>query len=91
MKDEQIDIFCSSFIPRLLILTTGHRPLTTDLRPLTAMNDSDFIKFVAENRVFAMLRAASAESALRAAEAAIIGGLKLVEVSLSTPGEFRVI
>src|ERR1051325_7692684 len=91
MKDEQIDIFCSSFIPRLLILTTGHRPLTTDLRPLTAMNDSDFIKFVAENRVFAMLRAASAESALRAAEAAIIGGLKLVEGSISTPGEFRVI
>jgi 2-dehydro-3-deoxyphosphogluconate aldolase / (4S)-4-hydroxy-2-oxoglutarate aldolase len=55
------------------------------------MNDSDFIKFVAENRIFAEVRAESAESALRAAEAAIIGGIKLIEVSLSTPGEFRVI
>jgi 2-dehydro-3-deoxyphosphogluconate aldolase/(4S)-4-hydroxy-2-oxoglutarate aldolase len=55
------------------------------------MNDSDFIKFVAETRIFAMVRAESAESALRAAEAAIIGGLKLIEVSLATPGEFRVI
>ena len=55
------------------------------------MNDSDFIKFVAENRIFATVRADSAEAALRAAEAAIIGGIKLLEVSLSTPGEFRVI
>jgi 2-dehydro-3-deoxyphosphogluconate aldolase/(4S)-4-hydroxy-2-oxoglutarate aldolase len=55
------------------------------------MNDSDFIKFVAENRIFAMACADSAELALRAAEAAIIGGLKLIEVSLATPGEFRVI
>ena len=55
------------------------------------MNDSDFIKFVSENRIFAVVRAESAESALRAAEAAIIGGIKLIEVSLSTPGEFRVI
>jgi 2-dehydro-3-deoxyphosphogluconate aldolase/(4S)-4-hydroxy-2-oxoglutarate aldolase len=55
------------------------------------MNDSDFIKFISENRIFAALRADSAESALRAAEAVIIGGVKLIEVSLSTPGEFRVI
>ncbi|MBI3654471.1 MAG: hypothetical protein HY231_25865 [Acidobacteria bacterium] len=55
------------------------------------MNDSDFIKFVADNRVFATVRADSAEAALRAAEAAIMGGLKLIEVSLATPGEFRVI
>jgi 2-dehydro-3-deoxyphosphogluconate aldolase / (4S)-4-hydroxy-2-oxoglutarate aldolase len=55
------------------------------------MNDSDFIKFVAENRIFAVVRAESAEAALRAAEATIIGGIKLIEVSLSTPGEFRVI
>ena len=55
------------------------------------MSDSDFIKFIAEHRVFASLEAPSAESALRAAEAAILGGLKLVEVSLSTPGQYRVI
>jgi 2-dehydro-3-deoxyphosphogluconate aldolase/(4S)-4-hydroxy-2-oxoglutarate aldolase len=55
------------------------------------MNDSEFVKFVAENRIFAVVRADSAEAALRAAEAAIIGGIKLIEVSLSTPGEFRVI
>ena len=55
------------------------------------MSDSDFIKFIAEHRVFASLEAPSAESALRAAEAAILGGLKLVEVSLSTPGQDRVI
>lgn len=55
------------------------------------MSDSDFVKFVGENRVFATLHAASAESALRAAEAAILGGIKLIEVALSTPGEYRVI
>jgi 2-dehydro-3-deoxyphosphogluconate aldolase/(4S)-4-hydroxy-2-oxoglutarate aldolase len=55
------------------------------------MSDSDFVKFVAANRVFAMLYADSAETALRAAEAAILGGIKLIEVSLRTPGEYRVI
>jgi 2-dehydro-3-deoxyphosphogluconate aldolase / (4S)-4-hydroxy-2-oxoglutarate aldolase len=55
------------------------------------MNDAEFINFVEQNRIFASLRADSANSALRAAEAAIIGGIKLIEVSLATPGEFRVI
>lgn len=55
------------------------------------MNDAEFIHFVQENRIFAFLRADSANSALRAAEAAIVGGIKLIEVSLTTPGEFRVI
>jgi 2-dehydro-3-deoxyphosphogluconate aldolase/(4S)-4-hydroxy-2-oxoglutarate aldolase len=55
------------------------------------MNDAEFINFVHDNRLFAFLRAASANIALRAAEAAIIGGIKLIEVSLATPGEFRVI
>jgi 2-dehydro-3-deoxyphosphogluconate aldolase/(4S)-4-hydroxy-2-oxoglutarate aldolase len=55
------------------------------------MNDTELIKSMAENRVFAVVRAASAEAALRAAEAAVIGGVKLVEVALTTPGGFRVI
>lgn len=55
------------------------------------MSDSEFVKFVAENRIFATLQAESAEVALRAAEAAILGGIKLVEVSLATPGQYRVI
>lgn len=44
-----------------------------------------------ENRVFAVVSAASAESALRASEAAIIGGVRLLEIALTTPGGFRVI
>jgi 2-dehydro-3-deoxyphosphogluconate aldolase/(4S)-4-hydroxy-2-oxoglutarate aldolase len=55
------------------------------------MSDSEFVKFVAENRIFATLQAESAEVALRAAEAAILGGIKLVEVPLATPGQYRVI
>jgi 2-dehydro-3-deoxyphosphogluconate aldolase/(4S)-4-hydroxy-2-oxoglutarate aldolase len=55
------------------------------------MKDADLIQFVAENRVFGAVRAQSAEVALRAAEAAIMGGIKLVEVALATPGGFRVI
>jgi 2-dehydro-3-deoxyphosphogluconate aldolase/(4S)-4-hydroxy-2-oxoglutarate aldolase len=55
------------------------------------MKDEDLIQLAADHRVFAVVRAQSAESALRAAEAAIIGGIKLIEVALSTPGSFRVI
>ena len=55
------------------------------------MKDGDLIQFVAEHRVFGVVRAQSAEVALRAAEAAIVGGIKLVEVVLATPGSFRVI
>jgi 2-dehydro-3-deoxyphosphogluconate aldolase/(4S)-4-hydroxy-2-oxoglutarate aldolase len=55
------------------------------------MNDTELIKMMADNRVFAVVRAASAEAALIAAEAAIIGGVKLIEVALTTPGGFRVI
>jgi len=55
------------------------------------MNDSDLVNLVATHRVFAVVRARSAESAVRAAEAAIIGGIKLLEVALATPGSFRVI
>src|SRR3954447_21475374 len=55
------------------------------------MKDEDLIQLVTDHRVFAIVRAESAESALRAAEAAIIGGIKLIEVALSTPGSYRVI
>lgn len=55
------------------------------------MKDSELIQFVEANRVFAIVRAASAESALRSAEGAIVGGIKLIEVTLATPGSFRVI
>jgi 2-dehydro-3-deoxyphosphogluconate aldolase/(4S)-4-hydroxy-2-oxoglutarate aldolase len=55
------------------------------------MKDSELVNSVAAYRVFAVVRARSAESALRAAEAAIVGGIKLIEVALATPGSFRVI
>jgi 2-dehydro-3-deoxyphosphogluconate aldolase / (4S)-4-hydroxy-2-oxoglutarate aldolase len=55
------------------------------------MKDGDLIQFVAEHRVFGVVRAQSAEAALRAAEAAIMGGIKLIEVALATPGSLRVI
>lgn len=55
------------------------------------MKDTELIEAVAAHRVFAVVRARSAESALRAAEAAVVGGIKLVEVALATPGSFRVL
>lgn len=55
------------------------------------MNDAELIRIISENRVFAVVRAQSAEAALRAAEAAIMGGMRLIEVPLATPGSFRVI
>jgi|SRR6185503_7534117 2-dehydro-3-deoxyphosphogluconate aldolase/(4S)-4-hydroxy-2-oxoglutarate aldolase len=55
------------------------------------MKDAELIEAVGAYRVFAVVRARSAESALRAAEAAIAGGIKLVEIALATPGSFRVI
>jgi 2-dehydro-3-deoxyphosphogluconate aldolase/(4S)-4-hydroxy-2-oxoglutarate aldolase len=55
------------------------------------MRDTEFIQLVADHRVFAVVCAPSAETALRASEAAIIGGIKLIEVELAAPGSFRVI
>lgn len=55
------------------------------------MKDAELIQLATAHRVFAVVRARSAEAALRAAEAAIVGGIKLVEVALATPGSFRVI
>src|SRR5205085_8641040 len=55
------------------------------------MKDEDLIQLASDHRVIAVVRTRSAETALRAAEAAIVGGVRLVEVALSTPGSFRVI
>lgn len=55
------------------------------------MNDAEFIRLISTHKVFAVVRAESAELALRAAEAAIMGGIKLLEVALVMPGAFRVI
>ena len=55
------------------------------------MKDVELIQLATDHRVFAVVRAPSAQSALRAAEAAIMGGIRLIEVALSTPGSFRVI
>src|SRR5262249_61098050 len=55
------------------------------------MKDVELVNSVATHRVFAVVRARSAETALRATEAVITGGIKLVEVALATPGSFRVI
>ena len=54
-------------------------------------NDAEFIRLISTHKVFAVVRAESAELALRAAEAAIMGGIKLLEVALVMPGGFRVI
>ncbi|MFY9557983.1 MAG: bifunctional 4-hydroxy-2-oxoglutarate aldolase/2-dehydro-3-deoxy-phosphogluconate aldolase [Blastocatellia bacterium] len=55
------------------------------------MKDAELVHLTSTHRVFAVVRALSAESAVRAAEAAIVGGIKLIEVALCTPGSFRVI
>jgi 2-dehydro-3-deoxyphosphogluconate aldolase/(4S)-4-hydroxy-2-oxoglutarate aldolase len=55
------------------------------------MHDEELIQLVSDHRVFAVVRAPSAETALRASEAAIVAGMRLVEVALSTPGCVRVI
>src|SRR5215210_2360479 len=55
------------------------------------MKDSELIRLATDFRVFAEVRAGSAEVALRSAEAAIVGGIKLLHVALSTPGCFRVV
>src|SRR5215813_9113374 len=55
------------------------------------MKEAELISLAAYHRVIAVVRAGSAESALRAAEAAAAGGIKLIEVEVATPGSFRVI
>jgi 2-dehydro-3-deoxyphosphogluconate aldolase/(4S)-4-hydroxy-2-oxoglutarate aldolase len=55
------------------------------------MKDAELVSLVSENRVIAVIRAESAELAFRASEAAAVGGIKMLEVALGTPGAFRVI
>src|SRR5947209_1619445 len=55
------------------------------------MIDFSILSTIEQHKIFAFVKADSAETALRAAEAAVVGGIKLVEVSLGTPGAVRVI
>ena len=55
------------------------------------MNAQAALERVRSRPIFAVVRAPSADSALRAARAAAAGGIGLIEVALSTPGANRVI
>ncbi|MCC6744532.1 MAG: bifunctional 4-hydroxy-2-oxoglutarate aldolase/2-dehydro-3-deoxy-phosphogluconate aldolase [Acidobacteria bacterium] len=55
------------------------------------MNDHACIERIRALPIFAALTAPSADSALKSAEAAIRGGLTLIEIRLSSPGAYRVI
>lgn len=55
------------------------------------MIDFSILSIIEQYKLFAIVRTESAETALKAAEAAIIGGIKLIEISLTTPGAVRVI
>lgn len=55
------------------------------------MNDHASLDRIKALPIFAALTAPSADSALKAAEAAIAGGLTQIEIRLSTPGAYRVI
>ncbi|MBX7222939.1 MAG: bifunctional 4-hydroxy-2-oxoglutarate aldolase/2-dehydro-3-deoxy-phosphogluconate aldolase [Blastocatellia bacterium] len=49
------------------------------------------LNFFSHHRVSGIVRAGSAEVALKAAEAAIMGGIKILEVPYTTPGAIRII
>lgn len=55
------------------------------------MNEHPFLERIKAAPIFAAVSAPSADSALKSAEAAITGGLTVVELRLSTPGAYRVI
>jgi 2-dehydro-3-deoxyphosphogluconate aldolase/(4S)-4-hydroxy-2-oxoglutarate aldolase len=55
------------------------------------MNALAALDRVRSRPIFAIVRAPSADSALRAARAAATGGITLIEIALSTPGAYRVI
>lgn len=55
------------------------------------MNEHPFLDRIRSAPIFAAVSAPSADSALKSAEAAIAGGLTVIEVRLSTPGAYRVI
>ncbi len=49
------------------------------------------VAFFTQHRVVGVVRAATADLASQAAEAAIVGGIKILEVPFTTPGAIRVI
>jgi 2-dehydro-3-deoxyphosphogluconate aldolase/(4S)-4-hydroxy-2-oxoglutarate aldolase len=55
------------------------------------MIDYSILSFIEQRKIIAVVKADSAETALKATEAAVFGGIKLVEISMSTPGAVRVI
>src|SRR5439155_1015506 len=55
------------------------------------MIDLSILNQIEQRKIFAIVRADSAETALKATEAAVFGGIKLVEVLMNTPGSVRVI
>jgi 2-dehydro-3-deoxyphosphogluconate aldolase/(4S)-4-hydroxy-2-oxoglutarate aldolase len=55
------------------------------------MNDHPSLERIKSLPIFASVTAPTADSALKSAEAAIAGGLRLVEIRLSSPGAIRVI
>jgi 2-dehydro-3-deoxyphosphogluconate aldolase / (4S)-4-hydroxy-2-oxoglutarate aldolase len=55
------------------------------------MIDTAILTFIEQKKIFAIVRTDSAETALRATEAAVFGGIKLIEVAMSTPGGVRVV
>jgi 2-dehydro-3-deoxyphosphogluconate aldolase / (4S)-4-hydroxy-2-oxoglutarate aldolase len=55
------------------------------------MIDFSILSIIEQYKIFAIVKTESAETALKAAEAAVIGGIKLLEISITTPGAVRVI
>lgn len=55
------------------------------------MNPYQALDRILPRPIFAVVRAPSAETAVRAAQAAVVGGLRILEIALGTPGAFRVI
>ena len=55
------------------------------------MNQSDSIELVRRTGVVAIMRAKSADQLLQAAEAVYAGGIRVIEVTLTTPGALGVI
>ncbi|MEW6730442.1 MAG: bifunctional 4-hydroxy-2-oxoglutarate aldolase/2-dehydro-3-deoxy-phosphogluconate aldolase [Acidobacteriota bacterium] len=55
------------------------------------MIDFSILSAIEQLKIFAIVRTDSAETALKSAEAAVVGGIKLIEISMSTPGAVRVI
>jgi 2-dehydro-3-deoxyphosphogluconate aldolase/(4S)-4-hydroxy-2-oxoglutarate aldolase len=55
------------------------------------MNEHPSLERVRALPIFGLVTAPSADSALKAAEAAIAGGITQVEINLSSPGAYRVI